>query len=148
MIKVLYTIFFVFLGSWIFAMFVFYAPIATVEDKPIAILSTPDPCGLEEVVCEKELSVGDIIRAIAIIETSGGTKGVGASKNNPCSIKCGVDYCTYETLNDGYNAATKLWSKYYDTLPIERALKKWKHGPNGVWDESVDRYIANFWSVV
>lgn len=139
----LYTTFFVFLGVLIMSMLFFYRTMEVVEEKPVEILSV-DPI----VEAEQKLSVGDIIRAIAIIETNGGKTGVGLSKNNPTAIKCGVEYCSYETLNDGYNAATSLWSKYYDTLPLDRALKKWKHGPNGVWDESVDRYIANFWSVV
>lgn len=60
---------------------------------------------------EKEIEI--FKRTIFRLETGNGTSYLWIYKNNPGGIKCGVDYCTYSTPDDGMKSLDSLIRLYY-----------------------------------
>lgn len=54
--------------------------------------------------------------AIWILETGNGTSDLWLNSNNPAGITCGIDYCSYDTQEQGLRAMFSLLRYYINEL--------------------------------
>ena len=132
-------------------------PIPQAEVAYGASYEFPSECGLEAVVCENEKSeihnltdvkpsVEEIVRAISILETGGGTNII-SGKNNATGIKVQSTYIDFTSIQECLDYTKGLWERRYAGLPLEDALAKYRTGDPNNRDPETLKYIANFWSV-
>lgn len=71
-------------------------------------------CGLEVVECENDWKFEALVSATFRLETGNGKSTLWLDYNNAGGIKCGSEYCRYESEEQGYNALETLLKRYVE----------------------------------
>lgn len=69
-------------------------------------------CQLEVIDCEFEWKAKALVSATFRLETGNGKSEVWLQNNNAGGIKCGNEYCSYQTKEQGYKALETLINQY------------------------------------
>lgn len=82
-------------------------------------------CQLEVVDCEFEWKAKALVSATWRLETGNGKSTLWQQNNNAGGIKCGNEYCSYQTKEQGYKALETLINQYIDKYGFDlKAIRK------------------------
>jgi hypothetical protein len=89
-----------------------------------------NPLYVERAQAAEPYDLDRLAYAISVPETSGCTKGVGASKNNCCSINSSRGFLKMVTKKAGLRACKRLWKNKYDVLPNVKVAARYTGNPD------------------